>query len=211
VVTQPAGPVSPAGSVQFTVNYQVQAVGNFDFTISIDNDDASENPYNWTVSGMGTAEPEINVTRSGTILSGGTDAVGNRTFNKNSNLTYTVQNLGTLALTITSIVISGEVNVTATVTSGLTTVGAASNDSFTVQINPTAAGAFSFTITINNDDTDEGAYTILVSGTGVKKKKSSGGGDDSSCSTNGGSNSWLALVGLLGVVALATRVRASRE
>ncbi|PHS10044.1 MAG: hypothetical protein COA88_03170 [Kordia sp.] len=93
---------------------------------------------------------------------------GNIDIESNDVHTFTIDNTaGTLDLTITSIVSSGTNssdfvigNVPATVTAGGT-------DTFTVTFTPSAAGTRTATITINNDDADEGIYDFAIQGNGL--------------------------------------------
>lgn len=55
VVTQPGTSVAAAGTTTLVISVTPTAVGAFSFTVSFANNDADENPYNWTVSGTGTA------------------------------------------------------------------------------------------------------------------------------------------------------------
>ncbi len=69
--------VSPSGGTEtFTVQYTPTAAGAFSFDLSFVNDDADENPYNFTVSGTATAVPTFSQAFApSTILSGGTSTV----------------------------------------------------------------------------------------------------------------------------------------
>ncbi|MDO3385442.1 hypothetical protein QWI17_06265, partial [Gilvimarinus sp. SDUM040013] len=49
------------GSTTFTVQYTPTLAGAFSFDLSFVNDDADENPFNFTVSGTGSGAPEISV------------------------------------------------------------------------------------------------------------------------------------------------------
>lgn len=77
---------------------------------------------------------------------------------------------------------------------------------------PTLAGVVVFDVRAVDSTNDSGVATfqITVSTSGGGGGGGGGDGDEGGCSTNGGS-SWLVLLGLLGLVALATRVRTSRE
>jgi hypothetical protein len=57
VTTQPNATVANAGSTTLLVSVTPTADGAFSFDISIDNDDANENPYDWTVSGTASTPP----------------------------------------------------------------------------------------------------------------------------------------------------------
>jgi hypothetical protein len=75
----PSTPIAGMSSDAFEVSYEAIVNGVFSFTISIDNNDSNENPYNWTVSGTAQAlpPPEMDVLNGASaIASGGTDAQG---------------------------------------------------------------------------------------------------------------------------------------
>lgn len=55
VTVQPSSPVAPSGSTAFTVHFDPSATGLRSATVSIANDDANENPYNFAIQGTGTA------------------------------------------------------------------------------------------------------------------------------------------------------------
>ena len=54
VATAPAASVAAAGTTTLVITVTPTAAGAFSFTVSVVNNDADENPYNWTVSGTGT-------------------------------------------------------------------------------------------------------------------------------------------------------------
>ena len=54
VTTAPAATVAAAGTTTLVITVTPTAAGAFSFTVSVVNNDADENPYNWTVSGTGT-------------------------------------------------------------------------------------------------------------------------------------------------------------
>ena len=59
VTVQPSSPVSPGGSTTFTVQFDPSEVGLRTATISIDNDDPDENPYDFAIQGTGTPQAFI--------------------------------------------------------------------------------------------------------------------------------------------------------
>jgi LPXTG-motif cell wall-anchored protein len=210
VTTVPASStVAVAGTVTFTITYTVTAAGAFDLAVSIANDDADENPYTWTADGTGVLAPEMDVTRSGAIADGGTDAQAGAVAGTNIVLTYTIANNGNSLLTMTlPVTISGLVNCTATVTTApaTATVAAAANETFVVTLKPTAAGVFSASVSITNDDPNENPYNWTISGTATaapkKKKKDEGG-----CSTGDTNNALLMIAGVMATLGLAMRLR----
>ncbi|MCC6150602.1 MAG: choice-of-anchor D domain-containing protein [Planctomycetes bacterium] len=173
VTAQPAGSVSASASTTFTISVTPGAAGAFSFTVSISNNDSNENPYMFTVSGVGVVNgPEIDIQRpvGASKASGSTDALGSVAFGVNLALTYTIANTGnqTLNLTGTPVVaISAINNCSAAVTTMPgAAVPAGINASFVVSYAVAGVGAFGFTLTIASNDADEASYVINVSGTG---------------------------------------------
>lgn len=128
-------------------------------------------------STVSSAAPEIDVMGNGvSIVDGdvsptagddtdfGTIALGN-----NDVHTFTIDNSGTGTLNVTSIVMSGT-NAADFAVGGITlpaTVAAGASTTFTLTFTPAAAGVRTATVTINNDDADEGTYDYVVQGTGM--------------------------------------------
>ena len=57
VTAQPTSPVSGGGTTTFTIAFDPSAVGLRTATVSIANDDANENPYDFSIQGTGTTPP----------------------------------------------------------------------------------------------------------------------------------------------------------
>ena len=53
VITQPASPVAPGGTTSFQVRFNPSAVGTRSATLSVGNNDADENPYDFALQGTG--------------------------------------------------------------------------------------------------------------------------------------------------------------
>ena len=163
--------VAPAGgTTTFDVQYTPTAAGAFSFGISFVNDDGDEDPFDFTVSGTAFGQPEIAVTASigGAVTDGGTNDQGAQPFGAPVIVTYTVTNAGSADLTIATATSAAPSNVTVnSITApGSTTLAAGGGTtSFQVQYTPTAAGAFSFGLSIANDDPDESPFDFTVSGT----------------------------------------------
>jgi hypothetical protein len=89
---------------------------------------------------------------------------GSVTSNTATVKTYTIQNTGIAPLTINSIVSSGT-NATDFVVGGITlpaTLVAGTNSTFTVTFTSASSGEKTATVTVNNDDCDQGTYTFDV-------------------------------------------------
>jgi hypothetical protein len=78
--------------------------------------------------------------------------------------TFTIFNTGNAALTISSITSN---NTRFVVSGAPTSVAANSSDTFIVTFSPTALGVQNATITINNNDCNEGVYDFAVAGKGA--------------------------------------------
>ncbi|MBS4068253.1 MAG: choice-of-anchor D domain-containing protein [Sulfurimonas sp.] len=57
VTSQPTSPVAAGGSTTFTVRFDPSAIGTRTATISFTNNDSNENPYNFSISGIGDTPP----------------------------------------------------------------------------------------------------------------------------------------------------------
>jgi hypothetical protein len=81
-------------------------------------------------------------------------------------VTFTVKNSGGSNLSVTSITLSDSINFTFNGSTAFT-VSAGSEKSFTVTFNPSSAGSKSSTLKIYSNDSNEGTYTVYISGTGL--------------------------------------------
>ncbi|WP_166832093.1 beta strand repeat-containing protein [Thalassoroseus pseudoceratinae] len=174
-----AGSVAASGSTTFDVVFDPSADGVRNATISIVNDDADENPYDFAVTGMGVtnAAPEINVQGLGMdIVDGdttpdsadGTDFGPTLTSNGMVTNTFTIQNTGTADLDVSAITVTGA-NAGDFTIANFTPGNVSSSGSITFDVvfDPAADGTSTATINIANDDADENPYEFAVTGTGL--------------------------------------------
>jgi sugar lactone lactonase YvrE len=129
--------------------------------------------------------PEIKISQGSTELLSGSDTYNFGSVNALSSsaaVTFSIENLasaeGELSLTGSpKISISGahatEFSVNTTSTTSPVAVGSSTN--FTITFLPTSGGSKSATVTVLNDDVDEGTYTFTVTGTGLKINQSISG------------------------------------
>ena len=226
VSTLPTSPIAASGNDTFVVDVTPTAAGTFSFTLTIENNDADEGTFtiNFTGEAKTTAEAEIAVWdfNDANISSGGTVSetnTGTALFSR----AFTIRNEGGLTLNLTGtteVAVSGENNCVVAITqpasNSLAAAGTwlATEEVFSLAITPSASGAFSFTVTIESNDTDEGTFTFTYSGNTASGGGGGGGGGSDggggcAASTNG--FNWLALLGLLSVVAIAARVRGAKS
>lgn len=142
----PTGPVSIIGLVgQFNANYQL---------IPRDMNDII--PY------VAPSE-EINVMVDGaTYLTGNTYFIGNSV-----SVSLTIENSGSNPLTVTGATFSGADAADFSTTVTATSIGAISNQAFTVSFAPTGVGSKFATLSIGNNDSDENPYIIHFEGVGT--------------------------------------------
>lgn len=148
--------------------------------------------------------PRMEVRRTaGIIASGGAESIGTLTPGSTLTLTYTIDNTGTAPLNITlPVSVSANQNCTTnTVTPPDATVAAGADTQLVIEVSPSAVGAFSFEISITNNDPANVQYEWTVSGTGAAPPTPGGtgssGGGGGGCAGGGGAMELLALAGLL--------------
>ena len=117
--------------------------------------------------------PEIDLVGSigGAVANGGTLAQGNQPAGTFQTLTLTVTNNGTedLLLSGALAVQPGSTNVDFQTFTGPadTTLAPTETTDIVVPYSPTVAGAFSFDVSLGNNDVDESPYVFTISGTGL--------------------------------------------
>jgi autotransporter-like protein/HYDIN/CFA65/VesB family protein len=179
VTAQPATTIVPAGSSILTVQFDPSALGARTAILSIANDDSDEGPFNFVISGTGSGAGEINlVGNSQSITDGDTtpdvaDHTNFGTFDITTGAisrTFTIQNTGTDILTLganaASLSGAGAADFAVTAQPAVS-VAASGSTSVTVRFDPSALGARVATLTIANDDSNEGPYDFAISGNGT--------------------------------------------
>ena len=172
VTTLPSASVAGGGSTTFVVTFNPTTGGTKDSTISIVTNDTDENPYNFYITGVGTAVPEINIQGNGANIvdnAAGTSLANHTDFGSTAVLTpvvrtYTIYNIGGADLTIGAITLGDVTNYTYTSPSSPITGGGSAT--FTVTYTPAAAGTHPTTISIVTNDGDENPYNFALTGTG---------------------------------------------
>ena len=184
VISQSSSPVAPGGgTTTFQVEFDPGSSGIREATITIANNDSTENPYNFDIQGTGTGPaPEINlVGNSQSIVDGDTTpSLSDHTdFGSTSvaggsvTRTFTIGNLGTADLTLTDspkVTLSGthvgDFSIILQPTSPVSSGGGTTT--FQVKFDPTGIGIRNATIIIANDDSDENPYIFSIQGTGTE-------------------------------------------
>jgi len=184
VVSPPDSTVAAgSGTTEFIISFNPSATGIRSATLSIDNDDSDENPYNFSIQGNGTIlnTPDINVTGNGISIVHGdvtpsltdyTDFGSADVTSEAAIRTFMIQNTGTAALNLTDVspyVAIGGAHAADFLVSliPVTPVPSGSSTTLEVTFDPSATGARSATISIASDDPDENPYTFVIQGTGT--------------------------------------------
>lgn len=137
--------------------------GNYNGNISIVNNDNEQNPFIFTITGIGLMNPEINVKEGlNTVLNGTVDYnIGSVTFGTPKDVIFNIQNSGLSPLVISNINVSGEgFSLKKTISEN---ISVDSSSDFIITFTPiTEEGNYSGTITITNNDIDESIYTFTI-------------------------------------------------
>jgi hypothetical protein len=180
VTAQPSSPVAGNQSTTFTVSFDPRGEGLRTATVSIANNDANENPYDFAIQGTGATAPEIDVQGNGVVITdgdtsprttdhtdfGSTAVTGGTVFR-----TFTIRNTGDGPLNLTGsprVAVSGAHASNFTVTSQpATSVAAGASTIFTVSFDPSVSGLRTATLSMANSDADENPYNFAIQGTGT--------------------------------------------
>ena len=169
VTTPPAASIGAGQSSTMVVSVTPGAAGAWSFTLSIDNNDSNESPYNWTVTGTADAlpSPELDIARGGAVVvDGGTDSASDLVAGTARTITYVLTNSGTGALAVSGATISAQTNATATVSAQpATSIASGATSELVVSVTATAAGPWSITISVTSTDANENPYDWILSGT----------------------------------------------
>ena len=181
VTAIPSSIIAPSNSTMFTIQFNPSTVGTKNATLTVANNDADESSYDFSISGIAlTPSPEINILSNATNIADG-DTTPSTSDNTNFGSTvvalsitktFTIQNLGTANLNLTSasprIVISGANAADFLVTAiPSTPIGASGSTTFNIKFTPSAVGVRNAVLTIANNDSDEDPYNFNIQGTGT--------------------------------------------
>ncbi len=176
VLTAPASTIAAGSTTTFTIRFTAAFLGNHDATLSFATNDNDENPYNFSIRGIGGTGlyPEMNITGNGVTIidgdSGPTTAdhsdFGTVTIPGTVTRTFTIQNTGAAPLLLTGtpvVEITGSANFTL-VTAPATTIAAGGSTTFQVTFSPSTTGSSVAIISIINSDDDESIYDFTIQG-----------------------------------------------
>ena len=182
IFTAPSASVLGGSSTTFVVKFLPTAAGTRTAAISIVNNDATENPYNFAIQGnsfTSVATPEIDLQGNNISIANGdntpsvndwSDFGSTQILTNPQTKTFTIRNYGGSNLNLSGaplVSISGSADfvLTTTPTTPITSLG---GTNFSVQFNPSSLGLKTATITIANNDPNEAPYTFSIQGTGIQ-------------------------------------------
>jgi hypothetical protein len=168
VMAVPDRIVDPASTTGLPIRVVPATAGYWQFRVTIENDDANEPAFTWLVTGNAHPDvPDIVIRRNGaTVVDGGTDTVNALVAGVATTLTYTIGNTGTADLTVTTPATVTAVSNCAVGGGNIaaTNIGVGGTTTMTVSVTPSAAGSWSATLAVANNDPDENPYNITLTG-----------------------------------------------
>ncbi|MEN8205434.1 MAG: choice-of-anchor D domain-containing protein [Pseudomonadota bacterium] len=178
VTGAPAASIAPGASTSFDVTFTPGGSGVRLASINIPTDDADEPEVHIHVRGWGSTDREINVEGNGANITAG-DAVPNATdhtdfgtVDRQNQLTrsFTIQNTGLQSLALNGVTVTGAGAGDFIVTkSPRMVLNGGESTRFEITFNPGAIGLRTATVTVDNDDTDESAYSFTIQGRGTDR------------------------------------------
>lgn len=172
--------IAGASYADFTITFQPQSMGIKTGIVTIANTDLTDNPYTFTVQGVGE-NAEIEVTGNNVVIPNGNTAISatDHTLIGSANAsttnpttiskTFVIRNTGNIALAVSGITITGANANQFSVSPTTTSIAANTTGIITVTFAPTSSGVKNAVISIaNNDATDgENPYAFAVQGNSV--------------------------------------------
>ncbi|MCD4657344.1 MAG: choice-of-anchor D domain-containing protein, partial [Planctomycetes bacterium] len=167
--------ITPGNSTTFTITLSPTNVGNKAVIVSISSNDSDENPYFFTLTGIGTTPlPEINIKQGSNNIPNSTGSYnfhGIRVGASSQAITFTIENTGYADLNLTGspiVLITGTnaSEFSANTSSTLSTITFGNSTTFSITFSPTSVGNKSATVSIANNDSDENPYTFTIAGSG---------------------------------------------
>jgi len=171
--------IAAGGSTTFAVTFDPSAAGTRSATLSIANNDESENPYNFSIQGVGVV-PEIGLLGSGEVISDGdlSPTAADGTYFGSAALgldsvthTFVITNSGDGLLSLSGsprVAISGDASDFSVQSQPEASVAAGCSESFSIRFSASAYGVRTGTVSIASTDTDENPYTFRIRGSGYK-------------------------------------------
>ena len=171
--------ITGVSSTTFDITFDPSVNGDRFATITVQNDDADEDPYTFDIKGNGIPDTEIEIQGNFVPIADGdvtpvvldntdfgTVNVGGNTAN-----TFKVHNGGSPALDIYGTSITGpDASMFVITTAPVSPVNLGDSTDFIITFSPTSSGLKTATVTIFNSDGDEGTYNYEIQGNGLNNE-----------------------------------------
>ncbi len=169
VVKMPSTSIMSGGKETFSIRFSPTQLGERTANISIANNDSDENPYTFTVKGLGVAPPEINIKAGNQNIASGTGIYDFGLVSGPTEVIFTIENTGKGKLWLEG---TPRVKVTGAnasdfewTTWGGSLIFAGETSTFGIKFTPSTAGTQTAKISIQTNDPDENPYTFTVRAT----------------------------------------------
>jgi parallel beta-helix repeat protein len=166
-------PTSVAANASTTISVALDTdiVGTYSGSLSLNNNDTNESPFDFAISGTvkPVPAPEIQVLNDAVdIADGSTTAInfGEAIVGNTLTKTFTIKNTGTAALNLSNLKLPDGFSLVGTL---LTSVAANASTTISVALDTDIVGTYSGSLSLNNNDTNESPFDFAISGT-VKPK-----------------------------------------
>ncbi|MEH2065372.1 MAG: choice-of-anchor D domain-containing protein [Nostoc sp.] len=161
-------PTSIAVNASTTISIVLNptTVGTYSGTLSLNNNDINESPFNFVISGTvkPVPVPEIQVLNgTANIVDGSTNAInfGNIILGNTLTKTFTIKNTGTAALNLSNLQLPDGFSLVGTLP---TSVAPNASTTISVALSATTVGTYSGSLILNNNDTNESPFDFVISG-----------------------------------------------
>jgi len=160
--------VIPYGQTYLAVQLDATAAGSYSGELSFANNDADENPFNFTIGGQVTSGPEPEIAVLDSSMAAVADGTGSADFGSTQTgmsiqRTFTIENTGTATLSLDTQSLSVPAGFSV-VSSFATIVVPGSSTWMTIQLDATTAGSHSGELSFANSDPDENPYNFTIIG-----------------------------------------------
>jgi hypothetical protein len=163
----PSSPVASGKTTAFEITFSPISSGFFSAVVAVKNNDPDEDPFNFTVKGYGdsVAVPDISIPD---VESTGSYDLGKKKFGEISEKEFTLKNVGTGNLFISSVDLTGgqTTQFRLDIMTMFSNVAPGDDTKFLVEFVPTVSGKVSAEISIDTNDPDEDPFVFTVTGTG---------------------------------------------
>ncbi|MCB9892992.1 MAG: hypothetical protein H6839_00920 [Planctomycetes bacterium] len=209
VTTPPTASLAPGANSNLVLTLTPTAAGAYSAKLTINSNDAANSPFDLTFTGTALAPPQLQVTYNSTTQTSGATNPLTPDVQAGTPVAVTV-NLANIAsagagnlLVTLPLTVGAQTNCTGVVTTAPSaSIAQGTNSDLVFTITPSAAGAYSVTLTIVSNDATNSPFTLTFTGNATASPGGGGGGGGGDggggCALGTGSGYlWLSLLGVL--------------